>query len=69
MATARAPREADPYAVKEHLRAALDERGIALPSLGVDAAWPDLALVELGRVRADVAMRPAEALPQGGPQT
>jgi hypothetical protein len=55
----------DPFAAAESLRAALDEAGIILPSLRVDAASPYLGLVELGRVRADVAMRLAEALRQG----
>ena len=51
-----------PYAAVETLRAALDEAGIVLPSLRSDDASPYLGLVELGRVRADVAMRLAEAL-------
>ncbi|MEU0214327.1 hypothetical protein ABZ281_04110 [Streptomyces sp. NPDC006265] len=55
----------DPFAAAESLRAALDEAGIVLPSLRVDAASPSLGLVELGRVRADVAMRLAESLRQG----
>jgi hypothetical protein len=58
----RRPSDVDPYAAVETLRAALDEAGIVLPSLRSDDTSPDLALVELGRVRADVAMRLADAL-------
>ncbi|MFF9862129.1 hypothetical protein [Streptomyces tendae] len=54
--------EVDPYAAAESLRAALTEVGIVLPSLRVDPASPQLRLVELGRVRADVADRLARAL-------
>ncbi|GAB2731898.1 hypothetical protein GCM10027072_28340 [Streptomyces bullii] len=54
--------DADPFAAVESLRAALDQAGIVLPSLSVDAASPTLGLVDLGRVRADVAMRLANAL-------
>ncbi|MEE1727938.1 hypothetical protein PUR33_02235 [Streptomyces sp. BE282] len=50
----------------ESLRAALAEAGIVLPSLSVDVASPKLRLVELGRVRFDVAARLAEALQRGG---
>ncbi|MFI0164620.1 hypothetical protein [Streptomyces sp. NPDC017095] len=64
MATARD--DVDPFAAIESLRAALDQARIVLPSLGVDAGSPALKLVELGRVRADVAMRLAEALRHGG---
>nr|WSU75149.1 hypothetical protein OG499_20360 [Streptomyces anulatus] len=56
----------DPFVATESLRAALAEVGIVLPSLGVDPASPALRLVELGRVRADVAARLAEALQRGG---
>ncbi|MBQ0825226.1 hypothetical protein [Streptomyces tagetis] len=56
----------DPLAAMESLRAALAEVGIVLPSLRVDAASPQLRLVELGRVRANVAARLAEALRRGG---
>ncbi|MFE5031338.1 MULTISPECIES: hypothetical protein [unclassified Streptomyces] len=59
-------RDVDPYVAVEALRAALDDAGIVLPSLRVDAASPALKLVELGRVRADVAERLAEALRRGG---
>lgn len=56
----------DPFAAVESLRAALAEAGIVFPSLGVDAASPELRLVELGRVRSDMAARLAEALQRGG---
>ncbi|MFE7138766.1 hypothetical protein ACFVAG_13560 [Streptomyces sp. NPDC057644] len=56
----------DPFAAVESLRAALTKAGIALPSLRVDPASPALNLVELGRVRADVAARLAEAIQRGG---
>jgi hypothetical protein len=59
-------RDVDPYAAVESLRAALTEAGIVFPSLRVDPASPELKLVELGRVRADVADRLADALRQGG---
>ncbi|MFF7977457.1 hypothetical protein [Streptomyces sp. NPDC007905] len=52
----------DPFAAVESLRMALDRAGIVLPSLAVDSATPSLALVDLGRVRADVALRLAEAI-------
>jgi hypothetical protein len=58
----------DPFAAMESLRTALTEVGIVLPSLAVDVASPQLGLVELGRVRADVATRLAQALQRGGPQ-
>ncbi|GAA4984460.1 MULTISPECIES: hypothetical protein [Streptomyces] len=64
MVTARD--DVDPFAAMESLRAALDQERIVLPSLGVDAGSPALGLVELGRVRADVAMRLAEVLRRGG---
>ena len=56
-----------PSTAVESLRAALDQAGIVLPSLAVDTASPALGLVELGRVRADVALRLARTLRQGGP--
>lgn len=55
----------DPFTAMESLRAALADVGIVLPSLSVDTASPALRLIELGRVRADVAARLAEALQQG----
>lgn len=57
--------DVDPYVALEALREALGEAGIVLPSLRVDPASPALKLVELGRVRADVAMRLADALRRG----
>lgn len=59
-------RDVDPYTAMETLRAALSTEGIVFPSLSVDHVSPDLKLVELGRVRADVAMRLADALRRGG---
>lgn len=56
----------DPFTAMEFLRAALAEVGIVLPSLAVDVASPQLRLVELGRVRADVTVRLADALRRGG---
>ncbi|NJA57345.1 hypothetical protein [Streptomyces sp. NEAU-H3] len=56
----------DPRAAVESLRAALAGTGIVLPSLAVDIASPRLGLVDLGRVRADVAARLADALRKGG---
>ncbi|MGV9500177.1 hypothetical protein ACWDQ0_18020 [Streptomyces sp. NPDC003642] len=61
--------EVDPFTAVESLRAALDEVGVVFPSLAVDAAAPNLRLVELGRVRVDVAMRLARALQRGSPTT
>ncbi|MBQ0825221.1 hypothetical protein [Streptomyces tagetis] len=58
--------DSDPFAAMESLREALSGVGIVLPSLAVDAASPRLRLVELGRVRSDVAVRLAEALRRGG---
>jgi hypothetical protein len=58
--------DVDPYAAAESLRAALTEVGIVFPSLRVDLASPQMKLVELGRVRADVAACLAEALQRGG---
>ncbi|MFF3518458.1 hypothetical protein ACWEQN_41300 [Streptomyces sp. NPDC004129] len=58
----RPSQDVDPFTAMESLRAALDTAGIVLPSLAVDPSAPSLRLVELGRVRADVAMRLAAAL-------
>lgn len=52
----------DLFAAVESLRAALDGVGIVLPRLAVDATSPSLAPVDLGRVRADVAVRHALAV-------
>lgn len=65
MASAPSTRDVDPFTAVESLRAALDRAGIVLPSLGVDPGSPSLRLVELGRVRADVALRLAHALHPG----
>ncbi|MGW4519327.1 hypothetical protein ACWEO4_47590 [Streptomyces sp. NPDC004393] len=54
--------DVDPFTAMESLGAALDKAGIVLPFLAVDPAVPSLRLVELGRVRAEVAMRLAAAL-------
>ncbi|MCX5057527.1 MULTISPECIES: hypothetical protein [unclassified Streptomyces] len=55
----------DPHAAAETLRAALSDVGLVLPSLRVDPASPTLRLIELGRVRSDVAARLAEAIRRG----
>ncbi|MGV9338131.1 hypothetical protein [Streptomyces sp. NPDC003688] len=62
MAGEQQAHDADPHAATEALRSALSQAGIVLPSLGPDTGSPALRLVELGRVRADVAVRLAEAL-------
>jgi hypothetical protein len=59
-------RDVDPHTAMESLRSALDDAGIVFPSLGVDHVSPDLRLVELGRVRADVAERLTQALRREG---
>jgi hypothetical protein len=59
-------RDLDADTAVESLRAALAATGIVLPSLGVDVASPELRLVELGRVRTEVAVRLAEVLRRGG---
>ncbi|MEU6674740.1 hypothetical protein [Streptomyces sp. NPDC046925] len=55
-----------PYTATESLRAALSDAGIVLPSLGADHGSPDYGLVILGSVRADVAIRLADVIRQGG---
>ncbi|WP_425824598.1 hypothetical protein [Streptomyces fractus] len=65
MTTAQKPATNEAAEAAEVLRAALTEVGIVLPSLGVDGASPALNLINLGRIRADVALRLAEAL-RGG---
>ncbi|MER6316235.1 hypothetical protein ABT237_20980 [Streptomyces sp. NPDC001581] len=47
------------------LQEALAGAGIVLPSLDSDVASPYLNLVELGRVRADVAVKLAEVVRRG----
>ncbi|MET8453711.1 hypothetical protein [Streptomyces sp. NPDC005209] len=64
MATTREP-DVDPFAAVESLRAALHEAGLVLPSLGVDPQPSSVRLIELGRVRPDVALRLATALQRG----
>ncbi|MFF3410659.1 hypothetical protein ACFYW8_31510 [Streptomyces sp. NPDC002742] len=49
----------------EVLRGALATAGIVLQSLGADMASPALNLINLGRVRADVALKLADALRRG----
>lgn len=65
MAPKKAQDVTDTQAAVEELRAALDSAGIVFPSLRLDPASPGLQLVELGRVRADVAVRLARALQPG----
>ncbi|WP_328433145.1 hypothetical protein [Streptomyces sp. NBC_00425] len=69
MASAPSARDADadPFAAVESLRVALDQAGIVLPSLAVDPGTPALHLVDLGRIRADVAVRLAHALQRREP--
>ncbi|MET9500441.1 hypothetical protein ABZY42_01645 [Streptomyces sp. NPDC006622] len=55
----------DPHAGAETLRATLSDVGLVLPSLRVDPASPTLRLIELGRVRSDVAARLAEVIRRG----
>ncbi|MFC7906491.1 hypothetical protein [Streptomyces nigra] len=64
-AKAHTSQHVDSFTAVEALRASLDGAGIVLPSLGVDPVMPEL--VELGRVRANVAQRLAEALRTEGP--
>ncbi|MCX4912785.1 hypothetical protein [Streptomyces sp. NBC_00687] len=63
----RKHQDVDPHTAMESLREALLESGrIVFPSLSVDIVSPDLKLINLGRVRADVAMDLADALKRGG---
>jgi hypothetical protein len=65
MATKK-PRDVNPHTAVESLRVALWEANrIVLPSLAVDHVSPDLNLVVLGSVHADVAERLAQALRRG----
>ncbi|MFE6941035.1 hypothetical protein [Streptomyces chartreusis] len=57
--------EVDPYTPLESLRSSLDQAGIVFPSLRVDPQMEQL--LELGRIRADVAQKPADALRREGP--
>ncbi|MFF7771708.1 hypothetical protein ACFZC7_35075 [Streptomyces massasporeus] len=63
--TQQEPDTADAMTAVEALREALTAAKIVLPSLGMDPASPALNLVNLGRVRADVALRLAEAIRRG----
>jgi hypothetical protein len=65
MTTAHKPATTEAVEAVEVLRGALTAAGIVLPSLGADAASPALNLINLGRVRADVALRLAEVLRRG----
>ncbi len=65
MSTGHGPDTADAMTAVEVLREALAAAGIVLPSLATDTASPALELVNLGRVRADVALRLADAIRQG----
>ncbi|MBK6018203.1 hypothetical protein [Streptomyces sp. MBT53] len=65
MTTAHKSDTAEAVEAVEVLRGALTSAGIVLPSLGADAASPDLNLIDLGRVRADVALRLADVLRRG----
>ncbi|MGV9338105.1 hypothetical protein [Streptomyces sp. NPDC003688] len=64
--TTNEPQDVDPYTAAETLKTALTEVGVVFPSLRVDLASPGLQLIELGRVRADVAARLARALQREG---
>lgn len=68
MATRTKPADdaVDPDTATESLRSALSDAGIVLPSLSVDRASPNLGLVILGSVRADVAIRLAGVIRRGG---
>ncbi|MEV2195528.1 hypothetical protein AB0I02_31840 [Streptomyces phaeochromogenes] len=67
MVKVRESQDVDPFTSMESLRTALDQVGIVLPSLAVDAGSPPLGLVKPGRVCADVALRPAHKLQRGAP--
>ncbi|GHC94104.1 hypothetical protein RFN57_03635 [Streptomyces violaceochromogenes] len=63
--TQQEPDTADAMTAVETLRDALTAAKIVLPSLGMDPASPSLNLVNLGRVRVDVALRLAEVIRRG----
>ncbi|TGB03205.1 hypothetical protein [Streptomyces sp. MZ04] len=65
MATTHEVGPTETVAAMESLRGALTAAGIVLPSLETDVASPYLNLINLGRVRADVALRLAEAIRRG----
>ncbi|WAZ27363.1 hypothetical protein STRCI_008447 [Streptomyces cinnabarinus] len=64
-ATSARPVRVDPFEAMETLRSALDEAGITFPGLWVNSASSEPQLVELGEVRADVALQLAHALQLG----
>ncbi|MFD4501803.1 hypothetical protein [Streptomyces sp. NPDC058457] len=65
MTTAQKPGASEAVEAVGVLRGALAGAGIVLPSLGADTASPALNLIDLGRVRADVALRLADVLRRG----
>jgi hypothetical protein len=65
MTTAQKSGTAEAVEAVEILRGALTAAGIVLPSPGTDTAFPDLNLINLGRVRADVALRLADVVRRG----
>lgn len=65
MTTAQKPGATEAVEAVEVLREVLTAAGIVLPSLGADMASPALNLINLGRVRADVALKLADALRRG----
>ncbi|MFF7985938.1 hypothetical protein ACFZDK_43655 [Streptomyces sp. NPDC007901] len=65
MTTAQKPGTTEVVEAVGVLRGALAAAGIVLPSLGTDTASPALNLIDLGRVRADVALRLADVLRRG----
>jgi len=65
MTTAQKSGTTEAVEAVEVLRQALTAAGIVLPSLGADTASPALNLINLGRVRADVALRLADVLWRG----
>ncbi|SEB60613.1 hypothetical protein [Streptomyces sp. PAN_FS17] len=67
MAKAPKLKKVDPFTALESLRASLGQAGIVFPSLRVDSQMEQL--IELGRVRADAAMRLADALRREGQET
>ncbi|WP_419994772.1 hypothetical protein [Streptomyces boninensis] len=66
MATTKRAPGVDPGTAVEQLRDALTGVDIVLPSLAIDTTSPRLALVQLGTVRAEVAMQLAGALRDRG---
>ncbi|MEU5425719.1 hypothetical protein AB0H73_08925 [Streptomyces olivoreticuli] len=60
MQTTEAEPKVSAHDAVAQLQGALKSAGITLPSLRVDIASPELELVTLGCIRADVALRLAE---------